>query len=465
MAGTTDHYGLTQIEAGESFSTDGYKYTKADRQTIDTLAYLGAEGHHHTGEAGFIEEPSTALNLSLSSTGGTIPAGTRVYYKYTYVNERGEESIAGPEAYVDTPDPVDEPSAPTLTRVTTGGTLLGGNYYYVLSEYVGTSINESRALNPAFIAIPSTTSTNMVTLTMPSIGLGDGWNIYRRKPGQNKYFWLDSVDSSTPEYDDTGSVTEDCDRTLPTRNSTNASNSIVVTLPGATPTVPESYTWRLYRTYTAGNWSSSLLSWIVEETSEASGIITPTYTDVGLSTQEGTFPEASLVINSPSKILLTDGAEVEGVLPANAVAYPVQIEFGSPGALSVASGTFTWLCDYPAIEVIACRAHLGRGSVPASTDVIVDVNAASDPDTPVFATIFTTQANRPRVLVGDQVGARAQPDIKLFTRGAQLSVDIDQTGGGATPTDSDLVVTIYMMAYQLPLYSFPGDGTGWDLGF
>lgn len=470
MAGSTDHYGLMQLGAGEAFSTDGYKYTEADRQTIDNLLYLGAEGHKHTGTAGSIEEPDTAPDLELNSSGGTIPAGTRVYYKYTYVNVRGEESAASPEAFLDTPNSVDDPAAPSPSYTHTGGVLQGGNYYYVLTAYVDASIQESKATNPAFITIPATTATNEITLELPDLpDFASGFNVYRRKPGQTKYFYLDTIDMqvATPPstYVDDGSVEEDCDRTLPKVNTTNSTNSIDITLPGATPAAPEGYTWKLYRTYITASWSDSLLVHVVENISEASTTITPTYLDIGISTQDGIWPTTSLVVGNPSKIDLTDGAEVMGDLPMGAFPFQHSFQWAGPLDVEPVQGSAPFICEFPQAEIVHVRAALGRGSSPASTSVIVDINKAPAGAAPSYSTVFTTQANRPVIAVGDQFGDPTTPDTILLERGDSLTLDIDQIGGGATPTDRDLVVTVYMIAYGYPATSYvegSSGGTGGD---
>lgn len=94
--GTTDHYGLKRMGPGEHFSDDGYKYTDADRVQMDRLLYLGAEGHRHVGAVAEPAEPGTPT-LTLSEASGSIPAGTRVYYKYTLVDVEGFESAPSTE--------------------------------------------------------------------------------------------------------------------------------------------------------------------------------------------------------------------------------------------------------------------------------------------------------------------------------------------------------------------------------
>lgn len=453
MAGKTNNYRLQTLSGGESFSINGYQFTKGDREKIDRLLYIGAESHTHTGEGVAVSNPSIPATLALSSTGGNIPAGTTVSYKYTYVDSTGAESSPSPEVSITTAAAVGAPTAPSLARYNSGGSLIAGNYYYVLTAYKDVETSETRPGDNAFVTLSSTVSTWRVELTLPSLPVGaTGFNVYRRAPGESKYSYMESVDMNvaTPPttYVDDGSLSTNCNRQPPVRNNTNASNSVGVSLPGATPTVPEGFTWKLYRTYTTGDYNNSLLSWVVEETFENSGVITPEYTDTGTATSAGAPPAFSEFIASPGKIDFTDMANVDGYIPVGRVVTPKEITFTFPGTLdSVVEGTFCWTCEYEYAEIVGCRATLGRGSYPASDNVIVDVNIY-DGATPSWTSIYTTQSNRPTVLVGNQQGSRSVPDITALTVGDMLSVDIDQVGGGATPTDYDLVVTVYMLVRE-----------------
>lgn len=458
MAGSTDHYGLTTLGAGDQLSENDYAFTRADRERIDNLLFLGVEGHRHTGAATGVTEPDTAPTLEIDSLSGAIPSGTRVYYKYTYVDVAGTESAPSPEAFIDTPASVDAPTAPVVEYATTGGTLLGGAYYYALSAYTGTNISETRAPAPAYLTVPTTTATNTVTLTLPALPSGaDGFNVYRRAPGNSTYHHLDSVDMTvaTPptEYVDDGSVTADCDRPLPAANTTNSQNNITITLPGATPAVPDGYTWKIYRTYVNGDYSNSLVTHRVETEEETYGDIIPYYTDQGASTQPGSPPAATVAIGAPEQIELTDAAEVQGVLPMANVTFPYAVHFQVAGPLSVLEGAGIWTCEFPYAEIVAVRAALGRDSTPSSQPVIVDVIKGTGTATPVYSSIFPS-SDKPRVETGQQVGARYTPDDVVVEQGDVLTVDINQTGGGATPTDRDLVVTISLILHGYPTDSF-----------
>lgn len=440
MAQYTDHYGLKKLGQGESLADDSYKFVLADRDTIDLLLYLGAEGHHHVGGGSTVGAPTAAPNVQLVTTSGTIQAGRRVYYRYTFLNPSGVETTASPEVFVDTPAQVAAPTAPTLSFATTGGTLNPGNYYYVLSVYTGTPTFETPAVNPELIFVSGSVATNTITLTLPTLPSGaNGFNVYRQAPGGPGYFFVASIDMSTPvtTWTDTG-VAPNCDRTRPTVNTTKQTNSVILTLPGATPSLQPGYSWRIYRTFVSGDYGNSLLATIT-------GI---TYTDTGIPTSVGQPPAAGATVGHPAKIELSDAGEVQGQLPLSSVsAFPVTLNFSMPGALFPVVGTSVWVCEYPQMTINGVRACLGRGYSPATQSVIVDVNVGSGA-TPTMTSIYTVQADQPKIPVGIQVGARAAPTADAELReGDVLTIDIDQTGGGGTPTDRDLVISIYGYAY------------------
>lgn len=437
----TQKYGLKKLNVGETISDDSYKFSDADRDTTDLLLYLGAEGHHHSGGVGGDTTPTQALTLAVVTTSGTLPAGRRVFYKYTLVDPTGGESAGSPEAFTDTPSQVGPPGKPTLSSATTGGTLLPGNYYYVLSAYTGTvgSNFESQALNPEYILVGGNSDTNTITVTLPTLPSGaGGFNVYRQAPNGPGYFYVTSVDmtggSPPTTVVDTG-IAPNCDRTRPLTNTTRQSNSIILTLPTA---LPSGWQWRVYRSFVVNDYSNSLLT-----TSATSPI-----TDTGAATGFGQPPVQGVSIGSPAKILLTNNAEVQGKLPMSAIsAFPYILNFTMLGEVFVMQGSSVWICEFPKATIMGVRAALGRGTTPASTNLRVDVNVGSGLN-PVMTSIFTADVDKPLVGVGNQIGARVVPtaDAELV-EGDVLTVDVEVAGGGATPTDRDLVVSIYMYVY------------------
>lgn len=445
MAERTNNYDLSTVRAGDRLSDDDYKPLGADRHFIDLLLALGAELHRHTGTASLVAAPALGPSLALG-TGGTIAAGVRAHYAYTLVDGSGFESAASPTAFVDTPAPVAPPGAPVLVAATTGGTLVPGSYYYVLSAYTGANTSETAAGPAAQVTVPVGTSTNAITVTMPTLPAGaTGWNVYRRKPGGSRFLYLRSVVPPTTSFVDDGSLAEDCDRTEPAVNTTVSSNKVTVTIP-APPAGTVS--WRLYRSYVADSWASSLLT--------TTPVATLIYADVGNATVVGSPPGSSQAVGSPSKIQLTDALEVQGRAPLGAVsAFPVDKEWEFTGQVIAHQGTGTWVFPYPKGTIKGIRAVLGRGFTPAVTPVIIDVNvspAASAP--PVYASVFTLASQRPQVPVGAQWGpvypATARTELVL---GDAMTVDIDQSGGGGTPTDYDLTVIVYIWVYGFDLVS------------
>lgn len=462
--GRTQHYDLTTITSSgdDKFSDNGYKYTGSDRDRIDTELFRNAR-HRHVGDSTSIDAPTLAPELTLSATGGSLQANLRVYYKYTYVDEFGSESTSSPEAYVDTPVAVTNPTTPTLSTTTTGGSLLPGAYFYVLSAYTDVNTNETLAVNNNLITVPAGTSTNKNTITFPTVPTGaDGWNIYRKSPGSTQYYYLDSALAAATTYDDDGSVAENCARTVPLSNTTNSTNSITIDYPGATPVIPDGYTWKLYRTFTLNNYTRSLLVHIVEESSP--GVIETQYLDEGISTTDGIPPTTAPTLYSPDPIDLEDGVEIQGRLPlGNVTAFPFVVTFVFQGALETVSGEVPWTCPFPEAVIVRANARLAPGSTPASQAVIADIkkhnyNAA----TPSTYSIWSGNSLRPNISVAEEYDVSAAPDIdSTLLEGDYLLCDILQTGGGATPTDENLVVEVLLLA-QFDIATSTFDTDGWS---
>lgn len=457
--GLTPHYGLRTIDgSGDRFSDNDYQYTSADRRAIDLKLYLGAEAHKHTGAGIDLFDPVSAPLLTLSSTGGVLPGGVTVRYRYTWISLEGEETAASPEASVTTPEKVATPGLPGLVQSTTGGSLLSGSYYYLLSAWEGVATQETLPTQRVYTVIPRGVNTAQIVLELPPLPVGaDGFNVYRKGPGDSQYFLLDTIEmGATPSdsYVDTGLVEPDCNRIPPRQNTTGSASSVTVSLPEAVPA--DAVGWRLYRTFNVGAWDSTLLSTVVEETSEGSGVITTEFLDVGSTTSPGRFPERSQVTASPSKIELTDMAHVQGSLPPGAVYIPVTATFTFAGQLSPEWGAFRWPFPFTEGRVEKVVATLGDGFSPAADPVLVDIrkwdgNAA----TPSWGTILDGYVT---IEVGEGEGVYevgAEYDVPEIYAGDMLSCDIVQSGGGATPTDADLTVVVVMwVKHGSPTTSF-----------
>jgi hypothetical protein len=209
-------------------------------------------------------------------------------------------------------------------------------------------------------------------------------------------------------------------------------------------TVPVGFTWKLYRTFVQGNYTNTLVHWVVEDTVQGGTIITPNYIDVGAAPITGTPPVASTQIPNPSQIDLA--TEVTGRLSLQYLeGIPLTLVFHRSGALAVTTLDTVWVNEFASLTVTGIRATLGVGSHAASTDVEVELRKGTGAATPTYTDILGAH-----VPVGFQIGPFRTPGATPpgpLIPGDSLAVDIRQTGGGATPTDRDLTVTVTCIAH------------------
>lgn len=445
MPGSTDRWGLTTLGSGDSIAADGYKFADADRHLIDRLLRYAAEEHRHTGQVGSDTTPEVGPTLTLVPGGGAMPASARYYYRFTTIDILGNESAGSPIVAIDTPGSLSVPGAPALSYVTGSGALEPGTYSYVLSAYSGASTLETKAINSAAITVPGTSTTNSVSLILPTLPISaTGLNVYRKSASGMHYLYLASIAAPTvgQVWVDDGSLEGDCDRSLPATNHTNNTSAVRVSYPGATPAITEGWAWRIYRSTSAYEWSRSYLA---DLNPIGATPYTPVeYLDVGGGTETGAPPTVAQVINAPAKITLTDAAEVQGVLPPGLIVTPHMVTFTAPGPVVTGSGTFVWVCDYDQADILACRAYLGVDSWPAAQDVIVDVNLLRPAREGTWISAYDDGPSRPTVPRYEAVGAPTTPVHQHLVAGDAVCVDIDQSGGGATPTDANLTVNLLL---------------------
>lgn len=298
MASKTGFYGLQKLVSGDPLSTGDYAFTNSNIDTIDRL--LGKFNDALFEDDAPVIDPTDLLSLEVVPSGGLIPAGRTLRYKYTWVDAFGNESAASPESVVGTDAPITRPNQPGLTSTSTGGTLLAGNYFYIISAYATVNTSETGGSQAATINV-RTGSTNKITLTFPSLPSGaTGFNIFRKGPGEVQFFYLDSVDLNvaTPSsiYVDDNSVTVNNSRTPSATNLTNSTNLVNITLPEA---VPDGYTWKVYRTFVSADYNSSLLEWVV---TTDMGVVVDNTVDSGLKTTIGLPPTVSSLTGASSKV-------------------------------------------------------------------------------------------------------------------------------------------------------------------
>lgn len=359
------------------------------------------------------------------------------YYVFTWVDPSGAQTIASPSVTATLGVGIAVPANPTVLSSVASGTLPGGGYFYAISAYTGTTTAETPANSGIYTFLSGVGNNHLIFPTLP-FG-ATGFNVYVKPANTLGYVFLDSTTGSS--YIDDGSVTPSTSRTLTNLDTTNSTGSVTFTLPSA---VPVGWTWNLYRTTQFGQWTNSLLASITTLSGGATPVVLTTYTDVGNGTLAGTPPLVSQVIGSPSRINLA--TSVTGLLPtANVAAYPMILSFGFTGPLVITTGKNVWTSEFSSAKIVSVRASLGRLSVPVSSAVIVDVVKGTGGSTPTYTSIFPT-GPKPQVAVGVQIGAaQAPPSTTFLNPGDSVSVDLTQVGGGATPTDHDLTVTIYLL--------------------
>lgn len=109
-----------------------------------------------------------------------------------------------------------------------------------------------------------------------------------------------------------------------------------------------------------------------------------------------------------------------------------EITYRRPGVLGVAAGSDPLVFPYP-VTLLGFR--LGVGTPPAGADLIIDVHKNG-------TTVFTDQANRPRIVAGSSVSISevTNMDITGLAAGDELTIDVDQVGSSTAGSALTLFV-------------------------
>jgi len=338
--GKTQHLGLNKFGAEGRLSDEGYKFSNRDRELMDSILFTLGEHAHEQPDVSIFDGPTTgtAPLLSTADTGGTLFAGRDYYYKVSYVDVNGNETASSAAGVVNTPDPIVAPEAGVLTTATTGGTLLAGTYKYTLAFFQDSG-GVTTAPSRSTILIPTGTSTNTVTVPLPTLPDGaDGWKIYRKSPGDIEYWLLATIASGPSTYLDDGSDDPDCTQKTPPANTTNSTNTVTITLtPSWLPLDSRVVGWRIYRTSQAGSYvANSLVTTVVETLTEGGADLVITFTDIGDPMVQG-IPLTQTAVPAPPPQL--DASKIfdalSGVLPSSLAPLGVgSLDVFLPGTLS-----------------------------------------------------------------------------------------------------------------------------------
>lgn len=301
----TGHYGLTRVGEGENLSKSGWAALNSDRIVIDSL--LNAlENHTHSAEPR-LADPIDPPTLEATTTGGSLPSGVTAYYSVAYVDKWGLETAASPEAGITMPSQVTAPTAPSLTLYSTGGSLTPGRYTYVLTA-VGMA-GETNASTRAEVVIESG-STSRIEISLPDLPTNaEFFRLYRARPGQPQLHRV--MDEIVDDHvTDDGSVHEDCDLVVPVVNDTGSTASVTIDI----GELPEgAVSWKIYRTFSPGNYSSaSLVHNVVEGLSDLDPTVRTTWVDAGDNISLGVPRRNSATISGGR---LIDFEQMHGQLP------------------------------------------------------------------------------------------------------------------------------------------------------
>lgn len=433
MADRSKRYSFTLLDSPrDGLKFEGYRFGLRDRHLLDRLLNQAAEHHVHTGAAAISDEQPDSASLALGSNGsGLIPAGVGVFYRYSLVDNFGNETAASVISSIRVPGQIPPPLNPILSSSTASGTLVPGVYDYAVSAYTEDTRFETQASESISTTL---TSAGTITLTLPSIhNSATGYNVYRKAPLDDGWKFLASVAYTASTYVDSGSVVASSFRSLPRSNKTFDQNSVVVTLPEA---LPSGYTWKLYRTYNQTNWSNSFLAW----SDDAS------FTDTGLATGAASPPLASMQLGSAPKVNLTDVSEAQGYLPPGANVYPQQINFAIEGYFDIGYSPIVWVCEYDQADIISVRASLGLNSYSSGDDIIVSLSRLESGEV-LWSELVEC---RSFIVYPNQVGELNDVVVDTDDRyhlvnGDALRLEVLQVDDSATPAHGDLNVTVTLL--------------------
>lgn len=307
MAEETVNFGFTRVGEGEDLSKNGYAALDTDRVVLDDL--LAAMINHTHDASPRLGDPAAGPNLSVSTSGGVLPANTTLYYRIAYLDQWGLETTGSSEVAVTTPLGLSTPTAPAASPENTGGVLTSGQYAYSIAA-VDPQGGETTA--SPYVSVQATASgTSRIRVLLPPLPpSADHYRLYRAKPGQTAQYLLADNLTTTTFYDD-GSVPEDQTITTPEVNTTGNTCSVTVNLPAALPS--GAYSWRVYRAISPGLYDGyNLIHHVVEPTSQYAGDVRASWVDDGTELNLGIPRSSSATMGGGRTVQLS---QVAGALP------------------------------------------------------------------------------------------------------------------------------------------------------
>lgn len=246
----TPFAGLTALEPGEPFSTDGFSFQDRNPDLTDRLLRVGAISHRHDQHSA-LASPTASGALSVDTASGSIPAGVTAVFGYTLVDAFGGETLLSDVVDIATPGKIDAPQAPSGSADYAAGALLAGAYSYVKTWIDGFGGETVASISRTITIDPGHASGRLRFVNLAS-GMATagaaGWRLYKSQNG-GAYHYIASGTGNT--LDDAGQLCADCVTRPPTTNTTSDHNSLTFTMPsGALPSAATSF--RIYGTVGVG---------------------------------------------------------------------------------------------------------------------------------------------------------------------------------------------------------------------
>jgi hypothetical protein len=114
---------------------------------------------------------------------------------------------------------------------------------------------------------------------------------------------------------------------------------------------------------------------------------------------------------------------------------PEILTWNVPGGLAVTADDVVPIYNDGTVDRTIVAVRISVGTAPATTAILVDVNVAG-------TTIFTTQANRPSIAVGQlSSGKKTNMDVTNWPAGSPLAPNIDQVGSATSP-GADMIIQV-----------------------
>lgn len=439
MADSTRRFGLTILNSPtDQINLKNYKFTDADRFLLDRLLRVAIEDHVHTGATIFVTAPDAAV-LRVSPAGGAIPPNVSVYYRYSIVDARGQETVASATASLNTSAPATAPGyAPRLSRAP--GYMEAGQYSYAVSACTRDTSLET-LVGP--LASGTLTDYGGWRLDLPPLPSGgEFFNVYRKAPRDFELIHLRTMRPEDRFLIDEGALTPNRFRTAPVANTTNRTNSVEVEIPGPFP--DGSWTWKLFRTYDPTNWENSLLDWNSPDN---------IYIDDGRATRPGFPPGTTSAVGGAPKINLM--TETTGYPPASTVGVERQVNLNA-NSIPVGPGTWRWICEYEYADFLSMRAAVSRTNPPTAGDCEIGLDTWA-PDTAETDWVPVKDAETGDVLVSTITAGESIGDLVSTTqawngnlaRGRKLRLHVYQSGYEPTVVDThDLTLTVSLRVHD-----------------